>query len=225
MPETVDTAGSISARTRVNLALHHLLAACRGCAAISSIETAHQGAAYGPFWEEILHNALSVSALSVAAIEAYANQLYCDGVLEKAGIKAAASMEIMALVDREQILNKYSLVLSLHKGVALNRGATAVQNTDALIKLRNAVVHFQPEWFDEQDKHDKLSKILTYKFQPSPFLQGEPIFPRAWASHSFATWALTTTVAFINYFHDQLGTESFLKKWRPRLAELSAGAL
>jgi hypothetical protein len=220
-----EVAFALTARTRVNLALHHLLAACRGCAAIGAIEVAHKRDIYGPFWDEILHNALSVSALSVAALEAYANQLYCDRVLEKAGVRTAASQEIVALVDREQILSKYSLILSFYKDARLDRGSTPVQNADALIRLRNAVVHFQPEWFDSQDKHERLSKLLAYKFEPSPYLKAEPIFPRAWASHSFAVWALKTTVSFIDYFHAQIGTESFLEKWRARISELSAGAL
>jgi hypothetical protein len=100
-----------------------------------------------------------------------------------------------------------------------------VQNADALIKLRNAVVHFKPEWFDEQDKHDKLSRLLAYKFQQTPFLKPEPIFPRAWASHSFAAWAILSTASFIDYFHAQLGTESFLTKWKGKISELSSGAL
>lgn len=219
-----DVALALQLRTRVNLALHHLLAACRGCAAIGAIESSHEGEEYGPFWDEILHNALSVSTLSVAAVETYANQLFCDGILENAGMRSAAAEEIAALTDREQILSKYSLALSVAKGIRLDRGATQVQNMDVLIKLRNAVVHFRPEWFDAQDKHDKLSKRLAYKFEPSPYLRNEPMFPRAWASHSFALWSITTTVSFIDYFHEQIGTVSFLNKWRGKIAELS-GAL
>ena len=117
--DSEDVALALALRTRVNLALHHLFAACRGCAVIGSIEAAHSGEVYGPFWDEILHNALSVAALSVAALETYANQLYRDGVLERTGVTTAASEEIVALVDREQILSKYSLILSFSKDARL----------------------------------------------------------------------------------------------------------
>ena len=94
-----------------------------------------------------------------------------------------------------------------------------VQNVEALIKLRNAVVHFRPEWFDEQDKHDKLSRQLIHKFKLSRFLRHEPLFPRAWASGSFAVRALKSTVDFLDHFYHEAGMISPIAKSRARLSE------
>ena len=117
------------------------------------------------------------------------------------------------------------MALALRSGKELSFSISVVQNVDALIKLRNAVVHFHPEWFDAQDKHDKLSRQLAYKFERSAFLAGEPLFPRAWASGSFVVWALKTTVEFIEHFCIESGIPNPLSQFRNRISKYSANAL
>jgi hypothetical protein len=214
-----------TARTRANLALHHLFAACRFSARVGEIESANAGQSFGPFWEEILQNSLGVTALTVAALESYANEMYFEGAVLKPGLNAAAAVELAEVVDRESIIRKYAIALSISVGKRLNVGIAPTQNADALIRLRNAVVHFRPEWFDDQDKHEKLSEVLQNKFVPSLFLPNEPIFPRAWASHSFTVWALRTTVEFIDHFHAEAGLDSKIEPFRTQLSALSANAL
>src|SRR6267378_2950147 len=68
-----------TAKSRTNLALHHLFAACRFTARIGEIEEQNKSQQFGAFWEEILQNALGVVTLSVASIECYANELYFEG--------------------------------------------------------------------------------------------------------------------------------------------------
>ena len=96
-----------------------------------------------------------------------------------------------------------------------------MQNADALIKLRNAIIHFRPEWFDDQKEHEKLSKVLRGKFRASPFLPGEPLFPRAWASRAFTERALRSTVAFLEHFYGASSIECPITKWKTRLRQLS----
>ena len=212
-------------RTRTNLALHHLFAACRFSARVGEIESANAGQPFAAFWEEILQNSLGVAVLTVAALESYANEMYFEGSVLKLGMNAASAADLAEIIDRESILTKYSLALSISVDKRLDLGISVTQNVDALIKLRNAVVHFRPEWFDEQDKHEKLSILLQHKFKPSTFLPNESVFPRAWASHSFTVWALKTTVDFINHFHSETGTPSVVTNFSENLSTLSAGAL
>ncbi len=214
-----------TARTRTNLALHHLFAACRFTSSLRQVEEEHRGQPFGEFWEEILHNALAVAALTVASIESLANEMYFEGAILANSLNAAATGELSELVDRETILRKYAIALAFRANKGLDLGASPVQNADALIKLRNAVVHFRPEWSDEDNKHKKLSKILQHKFAPSSFLSNEGLFPRAWASGEFAGWALRTVVAFVDHFYGELGDPSPLDPFRPRLSELSRDVL
>ncbi len=117
------------------------------------------------------------------------------------------------------------MALTVRKNKKLDFSHTKVQNIDALIKLRNAVIHFRPEWSDQQDKHNKLSKQLKNKFQQSPFLSDEPIFPLAWASASFASWALCSTVAFLEYFYTEADIAYPLSQFKDQLTTLSGNIL
>jgi hypothetical protein len=64
----------------------------------------------------------------------------------------------------------------------LDPNISPVDNAVALIDLRNAVVHFRPEWSDERlVEHDELSTNLDGKFNHSAFFPDEPMFPSAWA--------------------------------------------
>ena len=223
--EELNVAVAMQARTRTNLALHHLFAACRFAAQLRRVERENNESVFGAFWEEILHNALGVATLTVASLESYANQYYADGALASGTLNEASASKIAELVDREDILTKFDLVLSIRTGKSLDRGAAVVQNIDALIKLRNAVVHFRPEWHDEDALHAKLSRQLNHRFSGSPFLPDEALFPRRWASASFAEWALHSAVAFLAYFSQTTGLPSNLEKFKSRLHELSDGAV
>ena len=212
-------------KTRMNLGLHHLFAACRYGARIQEIEHENAGKEFGPFWEEILHNALGVATLTVASLESYANEMYFEGSILKDKLSSASIDELTRLIDRESVLRKYSVALAVRTDKHFDFGSTPVQNADALIKLRNAVVHFRPEWFGEQCKHDKLSRLLQHKFHQSCFLPTEPIFPRAWASASFAAWALKSNVEFLEHFYSEVGLDCPLYQFKDQLATLSNNML
>lgn len=225
MAESLDQAflsftGTGTGRTRMNLALHHLLAACRFAARTHELERRNFGQPFGGFWEEILHNSLAVATLTVASLESYANEMYFEGSILGDSLSPAAAAEISTLIDRESVLKKYSLALAIRAEKRLNLGSSEVQNADALIKLRNAVVHFRPEWFGEQQSHEKLSRQLQHRFQPSPFLPNEPLFPRSWASASFAFWAVQSSVAFIKNFYAEIGLPCPLDQFDEQIALL-----
>jgi hypothetical protein len=212
-------------RTRMNLGIHHLLAAGRMASRVSAVEKEHAGQGFGEFWEEILQFALGVVTLSVASLEAYANELYFEGSSISPSLNEPASSEIAGLVDREPILRKYSVALAIRCGTRLERGLAPVQNVDALISLRNGVVHFRPEWFGAQDKHDKRSRVLQHKFRGSSFLPSEGLFPRAWASAEACAWAIRSTVVFLEYFHAEAGLQCSVTQFKARLSEVSGVAL
>ncbi|KZT17729.1 hypothetical protein A1D30_01345 [Acidovorax sp. GW101-3H11] len=204
----------------MNLALHHLLAACRFAARTYELEQENSGQPFGGFWEEILHNSLAVATLTVASLESYANEMYFEGSILGDSLSPAAAAEISTLIDRESVLKKYSLALAIRAEKRLDFGSSAVQNADALIKLRNSVVHFRPEWFGEQQSHEKLSRRLQHRFQPSPFLPNELLFPRSWASASFAYWAVQSSVAFIKNFYAEIGLPCPLDQFDEKIALL-----
>jgi hypothetical protein len=152
-------------RTRTNLAVHHLLAACRFAGRVAKLEDENIGQPLGQFWDEILQNGLGAATLAVASLEAYANEMYFEGEILTPTINSVMAQELAEMIDRESILRKYALALALRKGERLDMGGPSVQNADALIRLRNAIVHFRPEWFgEERGRHERLSSILRPKF-------------------------------------------------------------
>lgn len=214
-----------TAKTRMNLAIHHLFAACRLAARVGEIERANASAPFGEFWEEIFQNSLGVAMMTVACMECYANELFFENSVLESVLTPVAAATVADLVDKQSILRKYSTALAIRTGSELEFGIVPVENAHALIRLRNRVVHFYPEWFGEQGKHKELSKVLQDKFKTSGFLASEPVFPRAWASNDFCVWALRTTVTFLKHFYAQAGLPFPLEQWAPRLSQLSANAL
>lgn len=212
---------SATARTRFNLALHHLFAACRAAARVRELESQHAGEEFGEFWEEILHCSLSVVSLSVAAAESYANETLLDSPTFPDSMPPSAVKELMALIDRKSILEKYRIALSLISGAALSKEEPVVKRMALLIDLRNAVVHFRPEWFDSQKAHATLSERLAKEIGASSFLATEPLFPRAWASTSFVEWALVSTIGYLDAFFAAANVKSPLEPFRGRLSTLA----
>jgi hypothetical protein len=222
---------AFTCRTRTNLALHLLFAACRFAVRIEEVECENSGQPFGPFWEEILHNSLGVVTLTVASLESYANELKFEASFKTLALNRAAKQEIAnrfksrAKRSGSGPLINYATALAVRVNKRLDPSNLPVENAVALIDLRNALVHFRPEWSDERREHDELSENLRYKFKPSAFFPNEPMFPRAWASHDFAAWALWTTVEFLEHFYSEAGVECPLSKFKAQLRELSANVL
>ena len=215
-----------TAISRTNLGIHHLFAACKAVARISKVEKENLGKEFGDFWEDILHDSLVVATTSVACLESYANELYFEGKFIGSALNTHASRELGELIDKESILRKFSIALAFRAEKQLNFGLPPTQNVDALIKLRNLVVHYRSEWFGQQTNHDRVSKILNGRFQPSPFLpSGEPLLPKAWASHSFGCWAIHSTYAFMEHFYGEAGADNPLEGFKSRIQQLSGCAL
>lgn len=218
--------GSATAVSRMNLGVHHLFAACRAVARIGQAEKDNAGKPFGEFWEPILHDSLVVATTTVASLESYANELYFEGKFIGTQISAQASRELGDLIDQKSLLRKFSTALAFRSDKQLDFGTASVQNVDALINLRNLIVHYRSEWSHQQGPHQKLSNQLKYKFEPSPFLpEHEPLFPKGWASHSFGCWAVWSTYAFMAHFYSEAGAENPLDIFKSRIEQLSGCAL
>jgi hypothetical protein len=98
--------------------------------------------------------------------------------------------------ERKTTLEKFEFALLLSEKQGINKGATPYQDVKIVVELRNALVHFKPEWDTQADRHQKLSKKLKSKFRPSPFLNDELIFPRRWATHGCTSWGVRSCLKF-----------------------------
>ncbi len=205
----------------MNLSVLHLLSAASFSRTAKSIEDANSGKLFGEFWEGILAQSTAAVLTAVAALEAYANELFVDYSRIFPDLRVEVMARLWELYEQKPPLEKYEFALLLKQGQALDRGASPYQDVFALIKLRNALTHFKPEWEDEQVEHSKVSAVLKGKFAPSPFLgPSEPLFPKAWASHGCASWAVRSVVEFILDFERRASLASRIAPFADRLNAL-----
>lgn len=111
------------------------------------------------------------------------------------------------------IIDKYQIALALANKKEFDLGQTLTQNITLLIKLRNALVHFEPESVitkstDEstQIKRQKLEQQLIGKFEVNQFTgKDNPFFPDKCLSSGCASWALNSCISFTDEFFMRLG--------------------
>jgi hypothetical protein len=224
-PEIVGTDGLLTAATgtavgtiRINLAIPHLLCAAACSRKTRELERSHQGKPFGVFWEEILAQATAAVLISVAGLEAYANELFIDHEAVFPAIPVELMEKLWELSQQKSALEKYELALLLKERQAFDRGAKPYQHVAALTKLRNGLVHFKPEWFDQLDEHAKVSKLLAVNIEGSPFLKSEQLFPRAWAGSDCTVWAVRSVTELIIEFERRAGIQRlarFIDRIRP----------
>jgi hypothetical protein len=104
-------------------------------------------------------------------------------------------------IQRSPIIDKFQCALSLWQRPRLDEGKYPTQDVALVIKLRNALVHFIPEWESKADDHRTLSANLKPKFTPSMIFDGQ-IFPNRWATHSCLEWTIESTLDFAAYFEE-----------------------
>jgi hypothetical protein len=185
------------------------------------VELANAGQPFGAFWEELQSHAVATVLTAIAGLEAYANELFVDHPQVFPNIRADVMGKLWELYEQKATIDKYEFALFLLQASRLDRGANPFQDVKALIALRNALVHYKPEWSDEQVEHAKISKLLAGRAAASPFfLTTEPLFPRAWASHGSTRWAVSSVVAFIQTFETQARLASRLQPFLQRLTQL-----
>lgn len=204
---------SATAKTRMNYAVPHLLSAAMFSRRVGEIEAKHSGKAFGPFWDEILAHATATVFLTVAGLEAYANELFFDKDRNFPMVRADT---LWSAYEKKDVFEKFDLALLLRRSSKLVAGTKTLQSVKALVRLRNALIHFKPEW--EPAEHKKLSSRLRTFFKPSEFLASDPgLFPRAWASHDCTVWALNAVLKFIEHFEDCAELPHKMAKFSDRL--------
>jgi hypothetical protein len=201
----------------VNLSVQHMLGAARFSRSVGEIERKHEGEQFGEFWEEIFHISSACVFASVAALEAYANELFFDRAKVFPGYSSPLLDRLWETFEQKSITEKFEFALLLRNRETMNRGARPHQDAVALIDLRNGLMHFKPEWENEAERHEKTSRQLHARFSPSPFLSDRLLFPRRWATHSCTKWAVESSLAFCNEFGRLAGLDSRFNAFADRL--------
>lgn len=188
---------------RSNFSVQHIMAAARFSRECYLVEKKHMGEQLGIFHNEIISFTIGAIFLSVAALEANANEIFADALdnFISLGSYDHSFLSNVWELSKEKlsILEKYALLLSM-KGIEnFGRNVKTYQNISLLIKSRNALVHFKPEWQHKQIEHKKIGLNLKGKFLLSPFIvdKNAPIFPTRCMTFGFAEWAVLSSIKFV----------------------------
>src|SRR5262249_45431182 len=80
-------------------------------------------------------------------------------------------------------------------------GEDPYQSANNVIKLRDALVHYKPEWDDESGQHQNLENRLRAKFALNPYAPtGSLWFPHQCLGAGCANWAVAKTRSFSDEF-------------------------
>ena len=167
------------------------------------------------------HTAAAMGCIlsAVGYLEANINEFFSDAADEGMSDGVAASRPTLqrltsirsTMASKTTILDKYDIVLALCDLPTFDKGAAPYQGVAKLIKLRNALTHFVPEWQpgggpQEDAELDALSRSLRGAFPENALAaRHEPFFPYRCLGYGSSKWAVTQSIAFVTEFMKRLG--------------------
>jgi hypothetical protein len=213
---------SATASVKTNFSGHHMLSAAHFARQSAVIEKNDSDEITDELRAE--HRAYVTGAIivSVASLEATINEVFISARdndslfkgFDPTIPKVLAEFWTWEIFERSKILGKYQIVLVVANKEAFDRGNSPYQEVDSLIALRNALVHYKPEW-DTVKKHKKIEDGLKSRFTINPFSHdNDAFFPKKCLGHGCAEWAVKSSIKFIEDFYNRMG---FPPKWDKRL--------
>ena len=168
--------------------------------------------------ERVEHRAYVAACIlsAVAFLESSINEFYLEAVDGGGEALKGLPPPTFALlaqfwleIEQSAILHKYQTALLLGGVEKFERGAGLYQDAESAVKLRNALVHYKPEWDDEQGIHQNLERRLAGRFPVSPFAStGALWFPHVCLGSGCAHWLVETVSQFSNEFCSRLKIRS-----------------
>jgi hypothetical protein len=177
---------------------------------------------------------------AVSFLEATINELFADTAddtmvkidsnlwqLEPKAISMMANFWKIAIKGKPRfsILEKYQVALILTDKPKFDTDINPYQDVSHLVNLRNALIHYKPEWIphlsgtnkNEMDPH-KFEKMLKVKFKENPMAGvGDPFFPDKCLGHGCAEWAVRSSINFVDDFFSRLGLTPRFNRVRDNL--------
>ena len=163
--------------------------------------------------------ALAAIVESAAFIEAVVNELWHDADkyganmsspylegLDQHSVNLLRELGTKSRVERSlTVLEKYDLTLLCAGKNPIDKGRNPGQDVKALIKARNALVHFKPELHWEDDVH-ALEQQIKPRVPINPLMKGAgPWFPHHLLCSGVAHWAWEQSVELVEEWRQSLG--------------------
>ncbi|MFY9728562.1 MAG: hypothetical protein WB579_18100 [Bryobacteraceae bacterium] len=209
---SVGFSATLKLSARVYLSMAHVAGACSSALRAKSLEDSKNSAA------SLEHSGCVASCIvgCAAFLEASINEFFCDCADDPRGPDALGD-EAVRWIGRYwelgfprtaafKILEKYELALTILGKGTLDLGRAPGQQVKALINLRNALTHYEPEWQSSGDEAHKIEKQLKGQFAPNPLTGlGNPFWPSQCLGYGCCKWAVKAVLDFHQQFWIQLG--------------------
>jgi len=164
------------------------------------------------------HRAYVIGAvvLSCAFLETTVNELFCDiedNVDRFKGIDGSAR-DLMSRMWQSgvprtasfDLISKYNIALALNSIEPLRTSENPAQDAVLLTRLRNELVHFEPQWLrtvpaPTQAELPRIEQALRGKFKLNAMLSdGYLWWPHRCLGHGCAAWSVRTAIALADEF-------------------------
>jgi hypothetical protein len=227
----------VTLRVRVNLAVAHLRGALALAIECDGLERHHVWPATQVILDRHFGCASGAVIGAACALEAAVNEFrqdVIDGFDDDLGSASHVKRQIVDLwdtVDRLPLLRKFDWVLSLAQANPMPKGAEPLQSTADLFELRDALVHYKPEWYDDLKHSQRLEQRMKSKFALNRLAPADAAFlPYRACGVGASLWAAEAVAAFLKEFYARLGIrpkkveamEAVIIETRQRLAAIHA---
>jgi hypothetical protein len=165
-----------------------------------------------------LHSAYVSGAIfnSVSCLEAAINDVFARSADQhfQASIAAVLGSDVTIRLEtawplvkeKMSILDKFTLFLELSDKPPFDRIKQPYHDVNLLIRLRNKLVHYHPEW-DKSDVTSKLETNLNKRFSLNRFYENtdNAYFPDKCLGAGCALWAVASCKQFTQEFFSRTG--------------------
>ena len=186
---------------------HHLFAARHLSELACQLEDANPGSSDREVIER--HRAYVTGSVlaATAFLEASINELYLE-VQGHVVNGSAGGRRVLAVpahfwssVARPPILHKYQLALVVADAEPFDEGRSPFREADALVALRDALVHGRIEWRDQHGRRQNLERRLRAKFKHNSLVSADAAeFPDQLLGAGCSAWAVKVAEEFSDEF-------------------------
>lgn len=200
-----------SLNRRYNMTIQYLLAMKLLLTHGYQAEQSYLGKPFGDFFTDIRSYISTTIILAGSMLEANIYERFMD---VKDNLLVINDYDLSKLNKRWKKIEKCSSILCKYKEFAALSGKNfensdvKYQEIEKLVRVRNALVHYVPQWDFEKTPLNEIeisiSEIST-SVEYSPFIpSSEPCFPNKCMSASFGQWAVNASLDFVKYFEDSI---------------------
>lgn len=120
------------------------------------------------------------------------------------------------IVDSQETLRRYELILYLLTKPAPDRGSEPFQSAALLVRLRNELTHYKSKWGQEMESSKLFASLKQRGHRAPPFISSDQnFFPHQCLSADCADWTVRSAVAFLDDVYRKLAVTSRFDSDRP----------